>query len=214
MTDSAPAALAKPSLEHYVMRLRVAAEAVVRSHNGLGELDLIKALQGDPWHLIGPVNFNAPGELYPVHFILFHVLYQLRSDLIAEGETLDISPLGIHIRVAAGNATGSLNPGPPDQLAAFYLNLDNYNLADEIVETMLDNFWRGVRAPTSESVSEALETLHLDTLPEQFSIAKRQFRRLAMQHHPDRGGDTRRLQQLNAALAVLRQHFDARGFPT
>lgn len=214
MTDFAPATIAKPSLTHYVARLRVAVEAVLRAHNGAGELELIRALQGDPWHLIGPVNFNAPGELYPVHFILFHALYRLRNDLVVEGETLDISPLGIHIRIATTPPSGHADPGPPDRLAAFYLDLDNYELPEGAIEAMLNNFWRGIQAPSGENLQDALATLRLETLPDQFSTAKRQFRRLAMQHHPDRGGDTHQLQRLNAALAVIRQHFDAQGYST
>lgn len=214
MTDVVPATLAPPSLRHYVARLKVAAEAVLRAHNGISELELIRAMQGEPWRLIGPVNFNTPGELYPVHFILFHALYRLRGDLMAEGETLDISPLGIHIRIASTLPSEHADPGPPDRLAAFYLDLDNYELAEDVINTMLDHFWRGIQAPSSDSLIDALKTLQLDALPDEFSIAKRQFRRLAMQHHPDRGGETHRLQQLNAALAVIRQHFDAQGYST
>ncbi|HMQ12984.1 MAG TPA: J domain-containing protein, partial [Candidatus Competibacter phosphatis] len=37
---------------------------------------------------------------------------------------------------------------------------------------------------------------------------KRRYRRLAMRHHPDRGGDGQRLGEINAALAVLEEKFD------
>ncbi|NNG14653.1 MAG: DnaJ domain-containing protein, partial [Gammaproteobacteria bacterium] len=32
---------------------------------------------------------------------------------------------------------------------------------------------------------------------------KQQYRRLAMQHHPDRGGDDATLQKINAAMNIL-----------
>ena len=37
---------------------------------------------------------------------------------------------------------------------------------------------------------------------------KRRYRRLAMRHHPDRGGDGQRLGETNAALAVLEEKLD------
>jgi curved DNA-binding protein CbpA len=36
---------------------------------------------------------------------------------------------------------------------------------------------------------------------------KRRYRRLAMRHHPDRGGDGVRLREINAALATLQAGF-------
>ena len=48
----------------------------------------------------------------------------------------------------------------------------------------------------------ALATLGLCD-PVDAAAIKRQYRRLAMRHHPDRGGDGQRLREIHAALAVL-----------
>lgn len=64
---------------------------------------------------------------------------------------------------------------------------------------------------------------HYETLGLQrdASIAdiKRAFRRLAREHHPDRGGDSGRMQVINEAYAVLsdperRRHYDEHGTDT
>ena len=64
------------------LHLLVATEHILRRHPaGINELGLIKTLQEPPWELIGEVNFGEPDKLYPVHFLLFHVLYRLRDQL-------------------------------------------------------------------------------------------------------------------------------------
>lgn len=86
-------------LEQHTEHLLVAVEHELRQVGpaGLSELELIKALQAEPWALIGRVNYHEPDQLYPVHFLLFHVLYRLRDQLAPGGESLLISPLRLTI---------------------------------------------------------------------------------------------------------------------
>lgn len=198
------------TLRLHIERLCAAAEALLRTHpQGMTELEMIKQLQSSPWSLLEKANFSEPAALFPVHFLLFHALYRLRDDLAAHGEWLSIRPLDIHISFQAPGQPSFKDPGRYDQLRAFYLDLTNYRLPRSTLDRMLDNFWRGVQRPTDQELDEALGLLELECLPPHFSAVKKQFRRLAMRHHPDRGGNNQRLQQLNQAIAVVRQHYDA-----
>ena len=188
---------------------------VLRTHGrGLSEYELLKLLQSPAWGLLDPTDFRDPIKLYRVHFLLFHALYRLRQKLAREGnETLRLSPLSIEIvpieivPVETGPAHKRPNayPGVLDSLARFYLDLDNLELSGDEIESMLENFWRGRAQLHPEELTAACQTLDLDYPPD-LDQANRQFRRLAMLHHPDRGGDTAHLQQVNQAIALIRRH--------
>jgi len=197
-------------LEQQVQHLLVAAEHELRAHGplGLSELALIKALQGDRWQLIGPVNFMEPDKLYPVHFLLFHTLYRLRDQLAADGEALVISPLRISILPQKDSVDQTL-PGEEDKLRAFYLDLSQYFMSNGDIQGMMDNFWAGMppARPEVSVATEAAETLGFDALPASFAQVKQGFRRQVMRAHPDRGGSTEEVQKLNEAFSVLKAHY-------
>jgi len=214
MSERTPAAQGSDNaaLSMHIERLCAATEVILRTHpKGMTELEMIKTLQAEPWHLLEPADFSDPAALYPVHFLLFHALYRLRDDLASHGESLSIRPLNIGIvPIAPSSGEAEANPDRYDQLRAFYLDLSNYGMPRSVVDRMLDNFWRGIQEPTDRELEQALTLLELKCLPPDFSAVKKQFRRLAMRHHPDRGGDNQRLQQLNHAIAIVRQHYEAR----
>lgn len=196
-------------LEQQVQHLLVAVEHELRrAPAGINELGLIKLLQRPPWELIGEVRFNEPENLYPIHFLLFHVLYRLRDQLVETGETLAISPLSI--RLSFVDAVGGLGmPDSVDSLRQFYLDLSQYRLPEEAIQRMMNDFWAGGPGGTPER-SEALnaaERLGFSSMPESFPEVKQRFRRAVMQAHPDRGGDTETIQGLNHAFSVLKAHF-------
>ncbi len=196
-------------LEQQIQHLLVAVELELRkAPEGVDELALIKALQRPPWELIGDVRFHEPEHLFPVHFLLFHVLYRLRDQLARDGERLDISPLRIRLR---DNPTvaGTDLPDQADPLRAFYLDLSQYRLPEDAIRKMMDDFWAGRyrQPPPQEEVLTAANELGFSELPETFPEVKRRFRRAVMQAHPDRGGDTEAVQNLNHAFSILKAHF-------
>jgi len=208
--SQAPAsAAASNKLDFQIQHLLVAAEHVLRQHpEGINELGLIKTLQRPPWELIGEVNFGEPDKLYPVHFLLFHVLYRLRDQLAISGETLTISPLVIRLRrseVVAGSGV----PDRMDELRKFYLDLSKYEMPESAINRMMDDFWAGRSGyrPEASEAREAAETLGFDSVPSGFDEVKQRFRRAVMHAHPDRGGETGVIQDLNQAFAVLKAHF-------
>ncbi len=75
---------------------------------------------------------------------------------------------------------------------------------------MMDNFRAGntLSRPEHSEAAEAARTLGFDELPGgQFAIVKKRFRKLVMRAHPDRGGDTGEIQQLNQAFSILKAHY-------
>lgn len=200
-------------LQQHLHQLSVAVEAVLRAQpSGLSELDLIRTLQASPWRLIGEVDYSNPSALYPVHFLLFHVLYQLRDDLACHGEQVDISPLTIRLSPSPpGGPDGISGPASPDladPLRAFYLDLEQYHLSDDAVQQMVDDFWAGRSArPEREALQDACSVLGLDTPPADFHEVKHRYRRAVMNAHPDRGGSTADIQAINHAFATLRHHY-------
>lgn len=212
--SSQPAAQSA-ALEGHIEQLLVAVEQILRAEPaGVSELALIKRLQQEPWSLIGDVSFHDPAALYPVHFLLFHTLYRLREHLAPESVSLHISPLVIRLEdsnIVAGTGV----PDREDKLRTFYLDLSGYDLPEEDILQMVDDFWAGREGnnPGPYELQEACALLGFDEIPASFAQIKQQFRRAVMKAHPDRGGDTERIQALNQAFSVLRTHFRPGGNP-
>ena len=138
-------------------------------------------------------------QLFRTHFLLFHCLYRLRDQLreSARGE-LAISVFRIALEPFRPGAEGLQRNEP---LREYYLDLGHLEqTSGEDVAQLLDSFFSGIAR--SGQREQALEVLGLCD-PVDPQTIKQRYRRLAMEHHPDRGGDTERLQELNAAMAIL-----------
>lgn len=197
------------ALEDRIQHLLVAVEHELRSiPAGLSELELIRALQQPPWQLLGEVRFAEPEHLYPVHFLLFHVLYRLRDRLSETRETLDLSPLCIRLEPLP-EENGQTTLTGVDNLRAFYLDLSGYRMPAQEIQRMMDDFWAGKTGsvPQPEELLVAASVLGFEQVPDSFATVKQRFRRAVMQAHPDRGGDTESVQALNQAFATLRAHY-------
>lgn len=167
---------------------------------GLSEYELLQRLRGDARSGFAPGRSEYPEDLFRTHFLLFHLLYRLRDELRREqAGDLEIHTLKIRRHARADNAPQAL--GRPDPLAVYYLDLGNLKATTRAdVERMLGRFW--ARFARYDRRGEALAVLELPEDADADSIL-RQYRRLAMRHHPDRGGDAAQLQAINAAMAIL-----------
>ncbi|MGA7799678.1 MAG: DNA-J related domain-containing protein [Gammaproteobacteria bacterium] len=175
--------------------------AVLRSHpRGTSEHELFKTLANRGDGRFEDAVFHTPLALFRAHFLLFHNLYRLQERLCrARRGRLQITPL--RIRLWDGEATAGTGMDDPDPLREYYLDMNNLaDTTDREVRRMLGEFWSGLGR--NEQRREALAVLGLSDPVDDRQI-KRAYRRLAMAHHPDRGGDTARLQTLNAAMALL-----------
>lgn len=195
------------ALEVLVDRIMDATEALLRTHpDGMSELVMLRTLQEPPWQLFETIDFSSPAALYPVHFLLFHSLYRRRESLSAEsGETIDINALNIRLRPL--DMAHDQQPGQHDALHAFYRDPSNHDLAENTINRMLDDFWQGITRPADDELHQACQTLAIEAPPSDLGTARAAFRRLAMRHHPDRGGSNDQLQALNRAMATIRHHF-------
>lgn len=168
---------------------------------GMTEHDLLKALAERELDFFEGDFFRSTLGLFQRHFLLFHCLYLLRDRLRAAGQgDMQIHCLGI--RLLPYRNSSSDHPALADPLAAYYLDLGNLESTDEAeVLRLLDDFWK--RFAGEGQRDEALAAMEL-AHPVSYPDIKQQYRRLAMQWHPDRGGDPEQFQRLEWAMGILR----------
>lgn len=177
----------------------IALQVLLEKHaNGIGEYDLMQSLRNQ-----GYLDFLSepalPHELFQAHFILFHSLYLLSNRFLDEKKyLLDIHTLKIQL---LPYQQGNNDLQVEDKLKAYYLDFDNLeNTSEEDVYDMLASFWN--KYNRFDNREDALLELGLKD-PVDDKIIKKEYRRLIMLHHPDRGGDTEKLQKLNDAIKSL-----------
>ncbi|GAB6039329.1 DNA-J related domain-containing protein [Endothiovibrio diazotrophicus] len=171
---------------------------------GRNELQLMRRLEAEA--LPGFTGRPEPGDslaLFRAHFLLFHALYRLRERLVASGDAgLEIHCMNSRLLPLGAGEQALAHHDP---LRDYYLDLNQLAETDRAgVEAMLQGFWLRQRA--RERRGEALAVLELEE-PVRFDEIKRQYRRLAARHHPDRGGDKARLQAINAAMSTLQKLY-------
>jgi len=176
---------------------------LLRGHPaGLSEYELFAALYSGGDERFDISKLRNTFSLFCAHFRLFNALYRLRDKLWQEQRgQLEISPLLVILRGYDALQDDGCQLGEVDALRDYYLDSAHLEqtTAQEL-EQMLDKFWS--RLNGSERRRQALDVLGLKD-PIDAAEIKQHYRRLAMEHHPDRGGDTARLQMINAAMSVL-----------
>jgi DnaJ-domain-containing protein 1 len=174
--------------------------------DGISEYSLLKHLRDDDYALFPKLELDDHLGLFQSHFLLFHTLYNLRDRLHAEQRAiLRISALLIELGDYQG---GEVSLCEADPLRDYYLDLSNlYKTGEADVVELLSEFWRRMQLGEPQQVAAALAVLELEQA-EDYAQVKHQYRRLVMQHHPDRGGEAAKMHALNEALEVLRNHFN------
>jgi len=182
---------------------RACRELLEGQPEGIGEHALLQALRQAPYRLMPELSLDDSLGLFQSHFLLFHVLYRLRDQLRKERRAeLSISPLSLRLRPYVPGNEGLESADP---LRDYYLDLEELTRTGvEDVEAMLAGFWGKVEAGGDKD--GALALLELEE-PVTLGEIKAQYKRLVMQHHPDRGGEAERMHALNDALAVLQRYY-------
>ncbi len=185
-----------------IQRLQQQIEQQLRScPEGMNEHTLIRQLQAQDNNILPHGRLHDPLALFQIHFILFHALYRLRDQLWQHQQGhIEIEPLLIRLwPYRVGQQDLSRN----DPLRDYYLDLDNLETTNEQdIDDLLAAFWR--RLGSGNGRKTALEELGLCD-PVDDATIKQTWRKLVMQHHPDRGGDRTKLQIINAAMDWLRK---------
>lgn len=169
---------------------------------GVSEHELLKQLRGeggDESSAFWSSAFNNNHSLFKAHFLLFHILYRLRNRLWEQKlGHLDISPIKIQLLPFV---EGEDSLAEYDRLMEYYLDISNLeSTSPREVDEMLAGFY--IKLNRKDNRQQALQVLGLEDPVDDGEI-KKQYRRLAMEHHPDRGGDNQRLQEINSAVRIL-----------
>ena len=189
-------ALKKWLSENVVSRVK----AFLDEHpEGFSEYDLLKYLdeQGSFRHLD---NDAGPALLlFQKHFLLFHILYSISMELVQNNQgSLQITPLQIK---KLDFVEADTQIGQRDPLGDYYLDLSNLDSADEnIVNDMLNGFWE--KYLRNDKRGDALKVLGLNDPVSDREITMR-YRKLVNIHHPDKGGDHDKIQEINEAYSLL-----------
>lgn len=172
----------------------------------VSEYSLIKLLQSERYHTLNNLNMGQADQLFQLHFLIFHALYKLQSELLEEQVGfLEITPLCIDIKPILCRDTSNNAVKQRDKLAEYYLDINNLtNITTEDVEQLIFSFWKTFHHP--ERHIDSLKILQLKP-PVSYNEIKKQYKRLASKHHPDKGGSTELIQQINQAMATLSQHY-------
>ena len=178
---------------------------------GIKEFDLIHYLREEDAELLPQGQLSDSLTLFQTHFLLFHILYRLRDELRhSKDYELEINALNIQLQPYQDTSQRFFQEIKQilihhDPLRDYYLNLKNLQeTGQDDVEQLLTKFW--TKLSSGEERLQALQVLELEDGIDYISI-KQQYRRLAMQHHPDRGGDEYQLQIINAAKEVLDRYY-------
>ena len=178
--------------------------------NGMPEHQLLKHLTELGYQGFAPSL--EPLELFQAHFLLFHLLYRLAPDWREQGiGDLQIDCLSIQFKPL--KPIGDHTLSKVDPLQSYYLDYSHYrNTQSDDVVQMLDDFWqqftRGALSHSNDDIQQAKQVLGFEAheSPDKQSIQRR-FRQLSQTHHPDKGGDTKKFQQLNHATQLLKQVY-------
>ena len=167
--------------------------------DGISEYDLLRLLKQQGYFSFSCTRPAPPPELFQMHFLLFHGLYRLQQECQSEQRAiLEVDPLCIRLR---DYSKGEKRLTSTDPVRAYYLDLSNLiETSHEEVLKLLETFWRELAR--FDHRTGALTELGLSD-PVTDDEIKQAYRRLAMEHHPDRGGESWRLQAINAAYAAL-----------
>lgn len=150
-----------------------------------------------------PEFFDSLGTsptLYKKHFLLFNTLYEIDGELTKRNLRLIISPLDIRV-VPTTEARAEISE--TDGLRHFYQDIGNLELSEQEVMEMQKLFWQKYLA--LDKKSEALEILGLvDEKVINLDKVKKQYKKLAQQHHPDKGGDEALFLKISEAFEQLK----------
>ncbi len=184
-------------------------EKYLLSHPISKEYEVIGHLQS-----IGRIptkSLRQPLSLFRCHFLIFNALYRLQY-LTHQHQQYQISISSIRIELLPYPKFGTSNDkniSHHDSLALFYTDLSQLNQTrEQDVTRLLKSFWEEFLCPKRKQ--NALTTLGIDPQDMNridFPFIKKQYRRLIMKHHPDRGGSSEKMIAIHQAMQCLEHYY-------
>jgi len=171
--------------------------------HGISEYEIFK-------HLGDHIGFSDIGDrgqlpLFQKHFLIMNGLYQLQQSLWRDEQLiLDISPIKIFL-TTSNIARNGTHPAISEssRLSLYYLDWSNLQeTTEEDVIELHQSFWESFNY--DEERGDALKALglHEDASLETINAC---YRKLAAQHHPDRGGCSEQFIEIRKAYELLRK---------
>lgn len=168
----------------------------------IGEYDLICKLeeQGMEYPVAGD-SYNV--SVFKKHFMTMNALYHLQQDMFDEGYYLNISALDINIcPLTQISSISTLVDDAEQKVRDYYLDWQHFeNTTESEVKALLDQFWNQYYAVDKKL--DALTVLGLNEKAQWHEI-KSSYRRLAADHHPDKGGDSTQFIAIREAYEILK----------
>ncbi len=143
--------------------------------------------------------------LFRKHFLMRHCLYRVNANWAGQGRRLLLGPVSIELVVAA-DTNGENLPSEDltyQALADYYGDLTHWLAAtEETCRTFVDDFFKRFAA-----FNEAESHLSCLGLPKDavWGVVLQRYRRLAQQHHPDKGGDAELFLTYTRAFEALKR---------
>ena len=177
---------------------------ILRTQEGcLSEYDLIRQIEANGVMIdVDVASYQL--TLFKKHFMVMNALYALQAELAAEGVYLQISALSITITpMTSPDSAGTLLADHVNvKLSEYYLDWRHYDATGEgDVQRLLSDFWRRYAATDKQIM--ARQVLGVDAGADWTAI-REGYRRLARQHHPDKGGDEKKFIEVREAYEILR----------
>lgn len=168
-------------------------------HSSAKEIDLIKYLQSENIEPFTEFSLSQSQDLFRAHFLLKHCLYKLQDTYLKQQDyCLAISLVKIE---RSAYVSGTAELVSHDAVKSYYLDIAHYfETEEDEVNDMLNSFWERFLAQDDKAAALELLLLPPDASYEQM---KSQYRRLAQQAHPDKGGCEERFKKLIAAKRLL-----------
>ncbi|MCW8888400.1 MAG: DnaJ domain-containing protein [Gammaproteobacteria bacterium] len=169
---------------------------------GLSEYEIFKGLGEHT--AFSDIGDRGQLPLFQKHFMIMNGLYQLQQNLWNEEQLiLEISPLKIVI-TAVKESRHNSHPiiSESIKLREYYLDWNNLEeTTEEDVLKLHQNFWD--RFNQQQGRGDALSILELDESATRKTVIER-YRKLAAEHHPDRGGCGERFIEIRRAYEILK----------
>lgn len=178
-------------------------EVAVRQHRtGISEYALMQWLDQDAQAPFSKPDMLDSWQLFRSHFWLFHHLYLLRLHLASDHETLDIVATRICLYQTETDHSEDRTLARTDPMQSYYLDLDNLEReTPDSLQQKLNAFWQRLQDPDKVAADWALFELQPPVSKDRL---RNRYRQLCQRHHPDRGGDARQFQRIQAAYARLK----------
>lgn len=175
---------------------------------GISEFELIKVLQSEPYCIFDKDALRDELRMFQCHFILFNALYRLRDQWFDE-QIGYIDIVVTRIQISSWTAQHS-TMAKLDPLREYYLDWRNFdNTAKQDVLEMIEEFWNAmgsVEACSEQDLIAAEAILGVERTME-ISDLKRTYKHHLHLHHPDKGGDLEKAQQIDWAFRVLKRNI-------